>query len=86
MDWRTDYPEPYESACPECGEDSTNGRLCFSCHRQQQIDNYDFDGWEVCPDCQSTLIMQFDWRIERFKCQLCGCEFGSGAVLFDGDE
>lgn len=80
-----DY-EMYESACPECGEDSTNGRLCFSCQRQKAIDDYDFDGWQVCPECQSTLIMQHDWRKAVYVCQLCGVEFGNGEVLYDSED
>jgi len=80
------YDEPYESACPECGEDSTNGRLCFSCKRQLEIDNYDFDGWIFCPECGSGCIMQNDWRVALYKCEICHTPFGSGEVLHEGDE
>jgi len=72
-DWNRYYlhDQNYESACPLCGNDSTGGRLCFSCDRQQQIDNYDMSDWILCPKCDSYLVIQHDWRKPIYECEMC---------------
>jgi hypothetical protein len=77
--------EEIETACDKCN--NFDKELCMDCEQYGEdhyYDNYDGEGYRVCPSCDSTMTVDSQYTIGDSQCVKCGAVYDEvdGAIHF----